>query len=330
MKKVFFLTIFLICLSSFVYGVTVAYSPQNLNCGTTTITATFSCSFSGNVLVTTTNTGVTIGSTGIMAVVNGVGTIPITLTTSAPNPVTIRVTVLTTNNTGCAAVNDFAINTISHTCVLPTNDDCNGATSLTVNVPNCSPLPYTATNATNQSGYTTCGPFAYRDVWFSFTVVNTTITMSLGAIPGDFLYYSLFANCSSNSYLACNLILENGTANFTSLTVGQIYKIRLSLVSPDAGNVNICLKATSVLPVELKYFALIKSTQEYAEFVWETASEVNLKEFIIQKSVDGKTYTDIGSVEGRFPFGGKYSYTDTWGSKLNDFYYRLKILDLDG
>ncbi|HMR90065.1 MAG TPA: hypothetical protein PKD51_18010 [Saprospiraceae bacterium] len=327
-KFVFF--IFMLFSINAVYGVSVNYTPQSLNCGLTTITATFSCSFSGNVLVTTTNSGVTIGSSGIMAIVNGIGTIAVTLTTSAPNPITLRSTVLTTNNSGCAAVNDFAQNTITHTCVLPINDDCNGAVSLTINIPNCTPLPYTATNATNQSGYSTCAPATYRDVWFSFTAVNTTITMSLGIIPGDFCYYSLFSNCSSSNYISCALILQSSSANLTALTVGQTYKIRLSIPSPDAGDVNICLKATSVLPVELKYFALIKSTSEYAEFGWETAAEVNLKEFVFQKSVDGLDFTDIASIEGKSNFGSYYTYTDTWLSSSQEFYYRLKILDYDG
>lgn len=325
-----FFTIILLVLGHYAaYAVTVSYTPQNLNCGTTTITATFSCSFSGNVLVTTMNSGVTIGSSGIMAVTNGVGTISITITTAAPSPVTIRCTVLTTNNASCAAVNDFAQNTITHTCVLPPNDECTSAITLPVNVPSCSTSPYTATNATISSAGMACASFDYRDVWFNFTAINTTVTMNLGTFPGTFLYYALYSSCGG-AYSACGIVFANSSTALNSLTVGNSYKIRLMIPSPDAGNVNICLRAASSLPVELSKFEISKSTEDYNEIIWETKSEVNLKEFILQKSVNSVDFEEVAKIAPlQNSSEGSYKFVDFWVTSALKFYYRLKIVDHD-
>ena len=325
-----FLTFFLLVLVQYTaYAVTVSYTPQNINCGTTSITTTFSCSFTGNVLVTTMSSGVTIGSSGIMAVTNGSGAISITITTSAPSPVTIRCTVLTTNNTPCAAVNDFAENDITHTCVLPPNDDCTSSISLPVNVPSCSAAPYIATNASVSSAGMACAAFNYRDVWFDFTANNTTVVMNLGVIPGSFLYYALYNSCGG-SYVSCNLALENSNTTFNSLTVGNSYIIRLMIPSPDAGDVNICLRAASSLPVNLCNFEILKSTENYNEIIWETKSEVNLKEFILQKSLNSVDFEDVAKIAPNIiSSNGKYKYFDYWVSPASRFYYRLKIVDYD-
>jgi hypothetical protein len=68
---------------------------------------------------------------------------------------------------------------------------------------------------------------------------------------------------------------------------------------------------------------------------WTTASESNNKGFIVERSVDGKTFTHIGFVKGagNSKQAKNYRINDAHAFKLsgsNTLYYRLKQVDLDG
>jgi trimeric autotransporter adhesin len=84
-----------------------------------------------------------------------------------------------------------------------------------------------------------------------------------------------------------------------------------------------------VIPVELMSFkgSLIN---DKANLQWETATEINAKAFIVEKSTDAKTFEAIGTVAAK---GGSsrtsYDFDD---EKLNQNvnYYRLKMTDNDG
>ena len=57
---------------------------------------------------------------------------------------------------------------------------------------------------------------------------------------------------------------------------------------------------------------------------WTTASEINVKEFVVEKSSDGRAYTSIGTVAAG---GYRYTFADP---AAGNAYYRLKIADKDG
>lgn len=63
---------------------------------------------------------------------------------------------------------------------------------------------------------------------------------------------------------------------------------------------------------------------------WITTSEVNTKEFIVSRSKDGNTWTDLGSVTALNTSGtNNYSFKDLQPVQgIN--YYRLKMIDIDG
>ncbi len=90
--------------------------------------------------------------------------------------------------------------------------------------------------------------------------------------------------------------------------------------------------ACAMLPVSLLNFkgSLINNQ---ANLTWNTATEFNNKGFEVERSNDGKLFTDIGFVKGAGTTSSlkKYTYTDATLSDLNNtFYYRLKQVDLDG
>lgn len=84
------------------------------------------------------------------------------------------------------------------------------------------------------------------------------------------------------------------------------------------------------LPVDLTYFKGEIDVEGNVSLEWETASEYNASHFEIEKSINGKSYTKVGTIhaEGNSSVSLTYSYEDKADSKL--IFYRLKQVDFDG
>ncbi len=84
-----------------------------------------------------------------------------------------------------------------------------------------------------------------------------------------------------------------------------------------------------LLPVELVDLAA-KARGQVIDVTWVTAKEENLAYFVVQRSRDGKNFTDLGKVA---PKGGDalqtYRLTDQYPVSGNN-YYRLRQVDTDG
>lgn len=102
-----------------------------------------------------------------------------------------------------------------------------------------------------------------------------------------------------------------------------------------AGTQNFALAAfnnnVTPLPLVLSQFYAQKQTSKVV-LQWSTSSEENVKQFVIERSNDGKTYKTIGTVAatGNSTITKNYSFADQspFMSALN--YYRLKMQDVDG
>jgi hypothetical protein len=84
------------------------------------------------------------------------------------------------------------------------------------------------------------------------------------------------------------------------------------------------------LPLTLTKFTAVRSNDE-SVLQWETAMEQNTRDFTVEKSTDGKTFTSIGVVgaAGNSAKTIDYSFNDLQPVDGNN-YYRLKQSDLDG
>ncbi len=84
------------------------------------------------------------------------------------------------------------------------------------------------------------------------------------------------------------------------------------------------------LPVHLTKFNVLLEGQ-LVNISWETTSEVNSEKFEIERSLNAKNWTKIGTVnvQGQNEKGSQYQFSDNLaGAKM--VYYRLKMIDLDG
>ncbi len=86
----------------------------------------------------------------------------------------------------------------------------------------------------------------------------------------------------------------------------------------------------SALPVELSYFTGIAS-QVGVELVWHTNTEINNYGFVIERSINGKGWINIGFVNGNGNSNSpkNYSFVDSEPTS-GKIKYRLKQIDLDG
>jgi hypothetical protein len=79
------------------------------------------------------------------------------------------------------------------------------------------------------------------------------------------------------------------------------------------------------LPVQLTSF---NASEEgfSTKLVWNTAEEINLANYVVEKSTDGRNFTAIGTVKA----ANQRSYSFNDAQSAENSYYRLKIVDLDG
>jgi hypothetical protein len=108
---------------------------------------------------------------------------------------------------------------------------------------------------------------------------------------------------------------------------GNLSKFALTAASAS----NYTVHTLVPLPVNLTLFTVSKQSNNTALLQWQTAQEQNSRDFIIERSGNGSTYTDIGSVAaaGTSHVKTNYSFTDDNPIEGKN-YYRLRETDLDG
>lgn len=85
------------------------------------------------------------------------------------------------------------------------------------------------------------------------------------------------------------------------------------------------------LPLVLSSFYAQKQTNKVV-LQWQTSSEESVKQFVIERSTDGKTYKAIGQVaaSGSSSLTQHYSFADQSPYMSTSNYYRLNMQDADG
>jgi Secretion system C-terminal sorting domain len=88
--------------------------------------------------------------------------------------------------------------------------------------------------------------------------------------------------------------------------------------------------AAADLPVKIKSFTAQVQNSNSVMLRWVSEVELNASKYIIQKSTDGRNFTDVGELQaaGNSASPLNYVFADKQGSGAA--YYRLKMIDLDG
>lgn len=83
------------------------------------------------------------------------------------------------------------------------------------------------------------------------------------------------------------------------------------------------------LPVDCIDFKGVKGNNG-VDLIWKVTSERDNSKFEIERSIDGVTYTRIGTVNANPSSSGNYQFKDLNIGGLGDAYYRLKQIDFNG
>jgi hypothetical protein len=88
--------------------------------------------------------------------------------------------------------------------------------------------------------------------------------------------------------------------------------------------------AASSLPVNLEYFSAQKQSQK-VQLRWSTALEVNSKEFVVERSANGRDFTALARVAAAGNSAEPHTYSLVDEKPLSGAnFYRLKMVDKDG
>lgn len=123
------------------------------------------------------------------------------------------------------------------------------------------------------------------------------------------------------------------------------FKLRIGALAVGLGNTTAGLRYNSIwfrsfnyvvvttLPVKLTSFTLKSLEDKKVMLNWATAQEKNSSHFTVEKSMDGKEFSDAGLVfsMGTTDLPQQYSFTDDLrAGQKGIIYYRLKMVDVDG
>lgn len=129
----------------------------------------------------------------------------------------------------------------------------------------------------------------------------------------------------------------SGMGGFTWITTGTIPTRVFSLGenTPFTSTMVTMLTATNptdfTLPVELTKIEAIPTSAAIA-VTWESSSEQDFSGYEVERSTDGKTFDKIAWVAGKGNAveAASYSHKDAAVKENITYYYRLKMIDLDG
>ena len=130
------------------------------------------------------------------------------------------------------------------------------------------------------------------------------------------------------NYNPDSLAIKLTGAGYTSTTFEYAYVDEAGVQSPPA---TYTISWEKPLPVTLMSFT-VTARENTTELNWATSEETNSDRFEIQRSTDGKTWKQIGSVkaEGESKVRKNYAHIDHQPEVGANNLYRLKMLDLDG
>lgn len=201
-----------------------------------TACASFTSLLCGNSSAARTVTGLTIGVTYYLRVY----------------------TVASPSGTGANNKWDYTM-CLTHPTPPPANDNCASATSLT-SAASCSPTIGTIIASTNSGVSVSCSGTADDDVWYSFTAVQASTTISLSSIGSNLsasgTVIELFSGtCGSLTSIACNSGTGTSLSLSSSLAIGVTYYVRVYSSGNTAitsnGNFDICVTHTAPLANDL-------------------------------------------------------------------------------
>lgn len=93
------------------------------------------------------------------------------------------------------------------------------------------------------------------------------------------------------------------------------------------------VNATGVLPAKIVDYNVQLMKESKVLNTWQTANEVNVRQYNIQRSTNATEFTTVGKIDALNNVKNSYNFIDNTIAnlgKINNLYYRLEVLDNDG
>jgi hypothetical protein len=177
------------------------------------------------------------------------------------------------------------------------------------------------------------GPLAATDAEDGTLGTGNTFIITVGAaMNGNKLFYDgveISGTVTITNYDPAKLQVQYSGNGSTSLT--------FTFQSVDAAgknstNANYTINWLSALPVHLlEAVALLNGT--VATINWKTENEINTSRFIVERSLDNRTFVTIGNMAAAGNSSGVKNYSlpdDISSINSTVIYYRVKLVDADG
>lgn len=163
-----------------------------------------------------------------------------------------------------------------------------------------------------------------NDFTYSYNSGTKIIRFSLapGTTWGGFETYNFTVNRLITQY---NSPIQDPTIGLQAIAFGS--PSENTVTTDDSGEEYTYSEPFIPTPVNLSAFSAVMKNCD-AQLNWTSKSEVNFNSYIVQKSIDGKSFADVKSVKGTGK-GGDYNLVDNDIQPGRNF-YRLKLLDIDG
>lgn len=219
------------------------------------------------------------------------------------------------------------------------NDNCTGATNLTPTAGVfTNPGSQTSVGATSSGvAIPTCSGYSSSsalDVWYKFTTDPTGGDATVTVVAGtglDAIVQCLSGSCASPASVSCVDGSGSGgteTLTLTGLSASTTYFLRVYGWAGATGTFTINVAGTA-LPLELGAFT--GSTEPTCNRLqWETITEKNVQWHIVERSIDGINWQEIGRKEGQRYSQSIQKYQLEDRTPPTKAYYRLHSVDYDG
>jgi hypothetical protein len=194
----------------------------------------------------------------------------------------------------------------------------NGGSSTTIDLSNSSQIVIGNATTTSKAIFTVSGP-----------TLNLYDNSTVALANQNSVYYNWsnynYAPTSASatkSYTSSGVAINCGSGYTHSCSNPSVYgPATLSAAGVVAG---------TTLPIVLTGFSAVLNSNNTVTLDWNTQDEVNFSHFIIERSADGETWVEIGTVEanGNSQVEIAYTYVDGQPLSGNNF-YRLTEVNLD-
>lgn len=185
----------------------------------------------------------------------------------------------------------------------------------------------TPVNIVRNNGVACGGAFGGAEIFITFfapscIVTPPTLTFTENGAP-------ISTTVNEGEFLSCTAVSGGFNILFRYCTADNIAPANNLCVQITGCPIILCEDAGGPTPVTLSNFVAARSGNN-VNMKWATSTEINSKEFIIQKKV-GTNWVDYATVaSANRANGSTYSYTDVNNTAKGITEYRLKMVDFGG